>query len=108
MLGKAKEVLSVPVNVRELLTVKVLLFAISSVPLEGEMVKPLIDVAVAAPMSGVVSVGEEESTMFPLPVVAVVRSLTARSPVISAVTTERNVGAAALPVVGPAKTVFAL
>ena len=48
--GKAKEVPSVPVKVNVLEAVKVLPLAIVSVPVDELIVKPLIEVAVAAPM----------------------------------------------------------
>ena len=74
--GKAKEVLSVPVKVSELLTTWVFALAIVKVPVEAVMVKPFMLVAVATPILGVVSVGEVARTMLPEPCTAFPRAVT--------------------------------
>jgi len=62
---------SVPARVRVLLSVNVFPAAIVNVPVPVVMVLPLIEVAVAAPSVGVVSVGLVPNTTAPLPVVPV-------------------------------------
>jgi hypothetical protein len=59
---------SVPANVKMFEIVAVLPFAIVSVPVELVIVRPLIDVAEAAPSVGVTRVGEVASTSTPDPV----------------------------------------
>jgi hypothetical protein len=51
-----------------LLKLAVFAFVIVNVPVDDVIVRPLIEVAVAAPIVGVVSVGEVASTKFPVPV----------------------------------------
>ena len=74
--GKVNTVASVPAKVKELLAVKVLPPPIVRVPVEEVMVKPFIEVAVAAPMLGVVKVGELAKTIAPVPVVALPKTVT--------------------------------
>ncbi len=70
--GKVQVSESVPASVKLLLAVKVFPLAIVRVPVEEVMVKPLIEVAVATPNTGVTSVGELERTTDPVPVEVVV------------------------------------
>src|SRR3989338_7224686 len=72
--GKAKEVESVPVKVRELDAVRVLPSAIVRVePVAGVVIVSLLmEVAVATPNTGVTSVGLEAKTRDPVPVWLVV------------------------------------
>jgi len=74
--GKVKTVLSVPINISVLLAVKVLPEPIVRVPVVVAMVKPFIELAVAAPMLGVVKVGEVAKTIAPVPVVALPKTVT--------------------------------
>jgi hypothetical protein len=59
---------SVPVKVKVLLAVRVLPAAMVNVPVLEVRVKPLIEVASAAPKVGVTSVGEVAKTRTPVPV----------------------------------------
>ena len=76
--GNANEVASVPVNVRLLEIVNVLAFASASVPVVELIVRPLIEVANAAPSVGVTNTGDVARASAPVPVLAV-----AASPLIS-------------------------
>lgn len=66
--GNVNVVLSVPARVRLLFTAKVLPLARSNVPVEVSMVKPLTEVAVATPKTGVTKVGLVLNTAKPVPV----------------------------------------
>ena len=61
--------LSVPVNVSVLLAVNVFPLTTVSVPVVVLIVNPLIDVAVATPNVGVISVGLLSNTILPVPVI---------------------------------------
>jgi len=74
--GKVNTVASVPAKVKELLAVRVLPPPIVRVPVEEVMVRPFIEVAVAAPILGVVKVGELAKTIAPVPVVALPKTVT--------------------------------
>ena len=69
MAGNVIETLSVPYRFIELLTVNVFPFTTVNVPVELVIVKPLIEVAVAAPNIGVTNVGLVSTTiLLPVPV----------------------------------------
>lgn len=91
VLGKVRVVPSVPERTRELVAERVFRLVILSVPVLGVRVRPLIVVAVAAPMVGVTSVGLVAITRLPVPVwLVVVRAV---PPAI-----ESEVAIAAVPV----------
>lgn len=69
VLGKVIVVESVPARVSVLLAERVLPFVTVRVPVEEVIVRPFTEVAVAAPIVGVVSVGEVARTTEPEPVV---------------------------------------
>ena len=94
--GKANDVLSVPVNVKELLAVRVLPSAIVKVAVVAGAVSVtlLIVVAVATPKTGVVSVGDVAKTRAPEPVSSSIR---ARSSEEASISVSRRT----LPVVAP-------
>jgi len=74
--GNVIVVLSVPAKVNVLLTESVLAFVTVSVPVEDVMVRPLMEVAVATPRTGVTRVGVVARTMLPEPVVVLPRAVT--------------------------------
>ena len=69
VLGKVMVVASVPARVRVLLTVNVFPAANVNVPVELVIVMALSVVAVAAPRTGVIKVGDVCKTIKPVPVV---------------------------------------
>lgn len=103
--GKVITVESVPERVSVLVTANVFALVSVRIPVEAVIVNPLIEVAVATPKTGVINVGEVESTTATVPVEAatpVPPLATGSVPVTSVV--KANCAHADVPVPVPLKT----